>query len=322
MKAVSQARYGSPGVLEYGDVDSPVPAEGQVLVRVVAASVNPYDWHMMRGEPYLVRAMAGLRRPKQSILGADLAGTVEAVGDNVTRFQAGDEVFGQGGGAFAEFAVASQRALAFKPTEVTFEQAASLPIAGLTALQGLRDKGKVAAGHRVLVNGASGGVGTFAVQIARALGADVTGVCSTGNLDLVRSIGAAQVVDYTAEDFTTGEERYDVILDAVGNRSLTGCRRALRSKGVFVAAGAYEMGNWIAPLVQVAKVGLMSLVSSQRFASLLAKTTAEDLAALAELVTTGAVTPVIARRYPLAEAAVAVRYVEEGHAPGKVIITV
>ncbi|MDH3730861.1 MAG: NAD(P)-dependent alcohol dehydrogenase [Acidimicrobiia bacterium] len=320
MKAVSYRSYGSPEDVEVLEVDQPAPGDDDVLIRVHAASVNPYDWHMMRGEPYLVRLQAGLRRPKLTTLGADVAGRVEAVGSNVTEFQAGDEVFGQGRGSFAEYVTASPRALALKPPGVTFEQAAAVPIAGLTALQGLRDKGRIAPGHRVLINGASGGVGTFAVQIAKTYGAEVTGVCSTRNLDLVLSIGADHVVDYTTDDFTESGEQYDLILDAVGNRSLSAYRRAMTPKGVLVVAGAHEMGNWVGPLVHLAKVALRSAFSSHKMVVMLASTKASDLAVLGELLASGKVTPVIDRTYPLAETADAIRHVEEGHARGKVII--
>lgn len=322
MKAIVYHHYGSPDDVALEEVDKPVPGDDDVLIRVQAASVNPLDWHMMRGKPYLVRLQAGLRRPKRTVLGADVAGTIEAVGSDVTQFQPGDEVFGQGRGSFAEYTTAKESWLASKPSGTTVEQVASVPVAALTALQGLRDKGKLEQGQKVLINGASGGVGTFAVQIAKSLGADVTGVCSARNVDMVRSIGADRVVDYTTEDFAGGQERYDLILDAVGNRSMRDFRRVMARNGRLVVAGAHDMGNWVGPLVQLSKVALMSIVSSQKMMSMLATTTAADLTIMGDLLVSGAIKPVIDRSYPLAETAEAIRYVEEGHAPGKVVITV
>ena len=237
MKAAVYRRYGSPDVVRIEDVGKPVPKDNEVLIEVRAASVNPLDWHTMRGTPYFIRMMTGLRRPKIARLGVDVAGQVEAVGSNVTRFKPGDPVFGACSGAFAEYVCTRESALAAKPDNVTFEQAAAVPVAALTALQSLRDKGKIQPGQKVLINGAAGGVGTFAVQIARSFGADVTGVCSTRNVDMVRSIGADRAVDYTQEDFTRSGQRYDLILDLVGNHSLLACRRALNPKGTYVAAG-------------------------------------------------------------------------------------
>jgi NADPH:quinone reductase-like Zn-dependent oxidoreductase len=276
----------------------------------------------MRGTPYLVRIQAGLSKPKRKTRGADLAGQVEAVGKSVTRLQPGDEVFGEASGAFAEYVAASEKVLAPKPPNISFEEAAAVPVAALTALQGLRDKAKIQSGHKVLINGASGGVGTFAVQIAKSFGAEVTGVCSSRNIDMVRSIGADDVIDYTQDDFTQTGQRYDVILDMVGSRSLSDCKRALNPEGVYVSVGADEMGDWIGPLTHVFKVLLASRVGSQKMVPMLAKVSKEDLAVLGELLESGIVIPVIDRTYPLEETAEAIRYLEEGHARGKVVITV
>jgi NADPH:quinone reductase-like Zn-dependent oxidoreductase len=313
MQAIRYERYGGPDVLSLEEVDRPEPADDEVLVRVHAASANPYDYHFMRGTPHLVRLISGLRRPKpgRRTLGVDFAGTVEATGAAVTRFRAGDEVFGLNAGAFAEYVCAPEAQLAAKPPGVSHAAVAAVPVAGLTALQGLRDHGQIAAGQRVLVNGAAGGVGTFAVQIARSFGAEVTGVCSTRNLELVDSIGAEQVVDYTREDFATLERRYDLVFDAVGNRSLGDLRRVLAPGGRFVAAaGPVRRGLWL----KVAGRG--------RMVSFTARRDATDLAALAELLADGEVTPVIDRCYPLGEVAEAIRYLEAGHARGKVVISV
>ena len=326
MKAIVRALYGSPDVLTLKDVDTPVPTDDQVLVRVHAASVNAYDWHMVRGLPYLLRMSEGLRRPTTSATGLDLAGRVEAVGKNVTQFRPGDEVFGQRSGAFAEFVCSREINLARKPTNLTFEQAAAVPMAGFTALQGLRDRGQLQAGQRVLINGASGGVGTFAVQIAKALGADVTGVCSTRNVEMVRSIGADHVVDYTREDFTQGGHRYDLIMDIASSRSLSACRRVLAPHGIFVLVGAAggpdRQGRWLGPLTSFLKVLLLSRFVSQRMVPFMAKRSNEDLIVLTDLIESGKVTPVIDRTFPLSRTADAIRYLEEGHARGKVVITV
>ncbi len=322
MKAIVHDSYGSPGVLGLEEIDMPVIGDDQVLVRVKAASVNPLDWHYMRGLPYLVRIQAGLSKPKRKTRGVDLAGQVEAVGRNVTRLQPGDEVFGEAGGAFAEYVAASEKVLAFKPPNVSFEEAAAVPVAGLTALQGLRDKAQIQPGHKVLINGASGGVGTFAVQIAKSFGAEVTGVCSTRNVDMVRSIGADHVIDYTQNDFTQGGRRYDVVLDTVGNHSLSDCKSVLSPDGVYVSIGSNQMGDWIGPLTHVLKVMMASWVGSQRLMPMLARANGEDLASLAGLLESGQVTPVVDRKYPLDETAEAIRYLEEGHARGKVVVTV
>ncbi len=326
MKAVVYTRYGSPEVLEIRDIKKPVPNDDQVLIKVRAASVNPLDWHYMRGTPYIFRiGEIGLRRPKVPRLGVDLAGQVEAVGKNVTQFKPGDEVFGGKTGAFAEYVCArADRAVVLKPVNMTFEQAASVPIAGITALQGLRDKGKVQPGQKVLINGASGGVGTFAVQIAKSFGADVTGVCSTRNLDLVRSIGADHVIDYTKEDFTKGDERYDIILDNVGNQPLSGFRHALKPKGicVMIGGGGPNDAGFIGPMARPIQALLLSPFISQKMGMFIAELTKQDLTILRDLMQGGKVTPVIDRTYRLSQVREAIRYLEEGHARGKVVITV
>jgi NADPH:quinone reductase-like Zn-dependent oxidoreductase len=328
MKAAIYTRYGPPDVVQMADVEKPVPKDDEVLIRVRAAAVNPYDWHFMRGEPYPVRiAAGGLRKPKDSRLGADVAGEIEAAGKNITQFKLGDAVFGSCKGAFAEYACASESNLALKPDNVTFEQAASVPIAGFTALQGLRrgglnKDGKVQPGQKILINGAAGGVGTFAVQIAKSFGADVTGVCSTNNVEMVRSIGADQVVDYTQEDFTKSARRYDVILDCVGNHSFSECRRVMNSRGIYVGAGG-TTDNWmIGPLSSALKALVLSWFVSQKQVMVLAKPSKEDLTIMGELMAIGKVTPVIDKCYSLREVAEAVRYLEAGHARGKVVITV
>jgi len=321
MKAIVHHEYGSPDVLELQEVAKPIVKDDDMLVRVHAASVNPLDWHFVRGTPYLVRMQAGLSRPKNHIPGVDVAGQVEEVGRNVTKFQPGDEVFGGSGGAFAEYVRVSEGRVVLKPANVTFEQAAAVPIAALTALQGLRDKGGIRQGHKVLINGASGGVGTFAVQIANSFGAEVTGVCSTRNVDMVRSIGADQVIDYAQESFTEGGRRYDLILDMVGNRSMSECRRTLNPEGTYVSVGAAQMGDWVGPLTAALKVLVGSLLGSQKMVPMLTKQTNEDLVVLQELLESGEMTPVIDRQYELSEVPQAIRYLEEGHAQGKVVIT-
>jgi NADPH:quinone reductase-like Zn-dependent oxidoreductase len=321
MKAVIYCDYGAPDVLSVEEIAKPVPEDDQLLVKVHAAGINPLDWHYMRGKPYIMRLDSGLRKPKVTQLGVDFSGTVEAVGMNVTRFKPGDEVFGGRTGALAEYVtVGDDRAVALKPANVTFEQAASVPIAAITALQGLRDKGKLRAGQKVLVNGASGGVGTFAVQIAKSFGAHVTGVCSTRNLELVRSIGADEVIDYTREDFTEGSQRYDVILDMVGNHPLSAYRRVMEPDGIHVLVGGPDSGNWIGPLTGPIKAMISAPFVEQEHAPFLAALTREDLAFLADLMQAGKVTPVIDRRYRLNEVAEAIAYLEEGHARGKVIV--
>jgi NADPH:quinone reductase-like Zn-dependent oxidoreductase len=322
VKAIRYHVYGSPDVLELQDVAMPTVNDEDVLIRVRASSVNPKDWHFMRGKPYLMRGEAGLSRPKIPELGSDLAGHVEAVGAKVTAFQPGDEVLACHGGAFAEYVSLPQNAAVVrKPSNLTFEEAASVPVAALTALQGLRDKAGVLPGHKVLVNGAAGGVGTFAVQIAKALGAEVTGVCSTRNVEMVRKIGADRVVDYTAEDFCRTGERYDVLLDLVANRTLADCRHVLAAKGVLVM-GAPRRGQWIGPVVGMAKLVLLSPLVSQRLLFFLARENKADLEVVRDLLESGKVTPVIDRTYGLAEVPEAIAYLEEGHAQGKVVISV
>jgi NADPH:quinone reductase-like Zn-dependent oxidoreductase len=320
MKALVRHDYVPPDVLRIEEVEKPVPADDQVLVRVRAASVNPLDWHYVRGTPFIARAEIGLFTPKVSRLGVDFAGTVEAVGKNVTRFKPGDEVFGGRTGAFAEYVtVREDRALARKPPNVTFEQAAAVPIAAITALQGLRDEGKLQRGEKVLINGASGGVGTFAVQIAKAFGAEVTGVCSTRNVELVRSLGADHVIDYTREDFTRSGQRYDLILDNVGNHSLLETRRALTPRGRYVIVGG-PAGRWIDPLPRAFKAIVLSRFVTQDMHMFLAQLNQKDLNVLGDLMQAGKMRSVVDRRYGLSDAAEAIRYVEGGHARGKVVI--
>jgi len=320
MKAAVCSRYGPPDVVQITDVEKPVPKDNEVLIEVRAASVNPFDWHLMRGTPYIVRIMAGLLKPKDKRLGVDVAGQVEAVGRNVTQFKPGDEVFGACRGAFAEYACTSESALVMKPDNVTFEQAASVPVAAFTALQGLRDKGHLQPGQKVLINGAAGGVGTFAVQIAKLFGADVTGVCSTRNVDMVRSIGADRVIDYTQEDFTKSGQRYDLFFDSVGNHSLLACRRVLNPKGIYIVVGGPD-GRWLGPLARMIKTLVLSWFVSQNLVMFLAKRSKEDLTIMHELMEAGKVTPVIDKRYRLSEVPEAIRYLQEGHARGKVVIT-
>ena len=323
MKAIYRDRFGSPDVLELRDVDRPVLEDEGALVRVHAASVNAFDWHMLTGKPYLARMSAGLRRPKSGLLGVDFAGTVEAVGKNADHVQPGDEVFGAGrSGAFAEY-VYARRAVVRKPANVTFEEAAAVPIAAVTALQALRDKGRVQAGQSVLVNGASGGVGTFAVQIAKALGAEVTGVCRTRNVDLVRSLGADEVIDYTREDFVVGPKRYDLMIDVAGNRSFAECKRVLLEQGTYVMVGGPKTNRWVGSLGDSVIRRLRSIGGSRTVvAPFLAKIDREPLATLAELLETGKVKPAIEREHDLSEVPDALRYIGEGHARAKVVITV
>jgi NADPH:quinone reductase-like Zn-dependent oxidoreductase len=320
MKAIVYRCYGSPDVLEFEDVAKPTPADGEVLVKVHAAAVNPLDWHYMRGSPYFVRLGSGLGAPKDSRIGVDFAGTVEAVGKDVRQFKPGDEVFGGRNGAFAEYVVVPEdRALVPKPSNVTFEQAASVPIAAVTALQALRDKGKIESGQRVLINGASGGVGTFAVQIAKSFGAEVTGVCSTRNVEMVKSIGADHVIDYTKADYTESGKQFDLIIDNVGNHSLLANRRVLSPKGILVIVGG-SSGNWLGPLMRPIKALMLSPFVGQEFVLILAQMRKDDLAILGDLMQDGKVTPVIDRRYRLSEVPAAMQYSEEGHARGKIII--
>lgn len=323
MKAIVYTKYGSPDVLRLSEIDRPVPGDGEVLVRVRASSVNVADAYFMRGKPYVMRLMTGLLEPRNRGLGLDLAGHVEAVGEGVTRFRPGDEVYGQveSGACFAEHASVPEKALGPKPAGLTFEQAAALPLAGLTALQGLRHKGRIEAGQKVLINGASGAVGTFAVQIAKAFGAEVTGVCSSRNVDQTRALGADRVVDYTREDFTRGETRYDLMLDNVGNRALSDVRRVLAPDAIYLPNGGPK-GRWLGPALHMMKSVAWSSFVSQRVVAFVESANPEDLASLAELVETGKVTPVIDRRYELSEVPDAMRYLEEGHARGKIVIAV
>jgi NADPH:quinone reductase-like Zn-dependent oxidoreductase len=326
MKA-AYTRYGPPDVVEINDLDKPVPMDNEVLIKVRAASVNPLDWKTMTAGPYIIRLLLGLRKPKIKQLGVDVAGQVEAVGRNVTQFKPGDAVFGTCRGAFAEYACTCQSAklmksaLVMKPDNVTFEQAAAAPVAALTALQGLRDKGRIEPGQKVLINGAAGGVGTFAVQIAKSFGTDVTGVCSTRNVDMVRSIGADRVIDYTQEDFTRGEQRYDLLLDNVGNHSLSACRRVLNPKGKLIMVGAPNGVRVIDLLARLIGALVLSPFVSQKLITFIARSNEEDLTIVGELMATGKVTPIIDRRYSLSEVPEALRYLEEGHARGKVAIT-
>jgi NADPH:quinone reductase-like Zn-dependent oxidoreductase len=324
MKAIVHCEYGGPEVLKLVDVEKPTPTDNAVLVRVHAASLNPLDL-AIRG-PWLVRPILGMRRPKNIRLGVDYAGTVEAVGKNVTQFKPGDEVFGGTNGALAEYVcVLPDRAVTLKPANMTFEQAAAVPVAAITALQGLRDKGKIKPGQKVLVNGASGGVGTFAVQIAKSFGTEVTGVCSTRNLDLVRSIGADHVIDYTKEDFTKTDQRYDLIFDLVGNHSRSERQRILNPNGICVLAGIGGSGQHSETWGRLAgnlKVALLSRFIDQKFVMLMAKLNKEDLTILSDLMRAGKVTPVIDKTYPLSQVPDAIRYLETGHARGKIVITV
>jgi NADPH:quinone reductase-like Zn-dependent oxidoreductase len=321
MKAIVYTEYGSPEVLQLKEVEKPTPKDDELLIKIQASAANPADWHLLRGEPFLARLNAGLLKPKNPILGIDIAGQVEAVGKNVTEFQPGDEVFGDcgWGGGFAEYVCVTEKNLVLKPAHITFEEAAAVPIAAITALQGLRDSGQIQPGQKVLINGASGGVGTFAVQIAKSFGAEVTGVCSTRNLDMVRSIGADQVIDYTQEDFTQNGQRYDLIIDNVGNRSVSDLKRALSPQGTCVIVGFSSLGllfqhMFLGPLMSMTgskKIGLMGTANANK----------KDLGFLKELLEAGKVKPVIDRRYPLSEVPEAIRYLEEGHARGKVVIT-
>jgi len=322
MKAIVQDTYGSADVLELRDIDIPVVGDADVLVRVHAAGVEIGVWHVMAGKPYLLRVMGfGLRRPKVPVRGRDVAGVVEAVGKNVTRFQPGDEVFGTAEGSFAEHAIAPEARLAIKPANLTFEQAAAVPISGGTALQALR-KGNVQSGQKVLIVGASGGVGSFAVQIAKASGASVTGVASTAKVDFVRSLAADDVIDYTREDFADGTRHWDLILDTGGRRSLSDLRRALMPKGTLVIVGGEGGGNWLGGFDRNLRSGLVSMFIPQRLTMLASKERGEDFEALRQLIEAGKVTPVIDSTFPLIDAPEAVRHLEEGHARGKIVITV
>jgi len=322
MAAIVYRCYGSPDVLELAKIPKPTPGEHELLVRVRAASVNPLDWHYMRGSPYLMRIGSGLGRPRIDRLGVDFAGTVEAVGKDVARFRPGDEVFGGRTGAFAQYVtVQEDRAVVPKPPNVSFEQAAAVPIAAITALQALRDKGGLQSGQSVLINGASGGVGTFAVQIARSFGAEVTGVCSTRNVELVRSLGADHVIDYTREDYTSSGRLYDLIIDNVGNHPPSANRRVLKPGGVLVMVGG-PSGDWLKPLLNPAKALMLSPFVDQKLVMFLAQMRQDDLSVLGDLMQSGKLTPVIDRSYRLSEVAEAIRYSEEGHSRGKIVVIV
>jgi len=321
MKAIVHHKYGSPNVLQLADIDRPKVNDDGVLVRVQAASVNPLDWHLVTGTPYIARLQAGLLKPKRNVPGVDVAGRVEAIGSNVTQFRPGDEVFGGSRGSFAEYVSVAEKGIVLKPAALTFAQAAAVPIAGFTALQALRDKGQIRPGHKVLINGASGGVGTFAVQIAKAFGAEVTGVCSTRNVDMVRAIGADHVIDYTREDFARSGRHYDLVLDNVGNRSLSDCRRVLTPDGVLVIVGGPK-ARWLGPMRYVLKALVLSRFVSQKMVGLLAQQNKDDLGVLQELLESRKVTPVIDRSYELSEVPEALRYLGKGHVQGKIVITV
>jgi NADPH:quinone reductase-like Zn-dependent oxidoreductase len=323
MKAIFQDVYGSPEVMQLRDIERPAITEEQVLVRVRAAAVNPPDWAAVTGVPYVARLAFGLARPHNGVRGSDVAGTVEEVGPNVRRLHVGDEVFGAGTGTFAEFAVAQEQDLVTKPASVTFEQAAAVPLAGLTALRGLRDRGNLQPGQKVLINGAGGGIGTFAVQIAKSIGAEVTGVCSTSKVDLVRAIGADYVVDYTREDFTQGDERYDLILDNVSRHSLSRLLAVLTPKGILLPNGGRFDKRWMAnTLVLLVEAPLLSLFVGRSIRTIQLAPTHEDRLVLKELLESGKVKPVIGKTYPLSRTAEAIDYFGAGHALGKVVITV
>ena len=322
MKAIVYRCYGSAEVLELQNIAKPTPADNELLVRVKAAGVNPLDWHYMRGTPYIMRLLgAGLGSPNDTRLGVDFAGTIEAVGKNVERFKPGDDVFGGKTGAFAQFLTVSEDRAALKPDNVSFEQAASVPIAAVTALQGLRDKGRLQRGQKVLINGASGGVGTFAVQIARSYGAEVTGVCSERNAEMVRSLGADHVINYKQENYTENGKQYDLIIDMIGNHSLSDNRKVLGPEGVFVIIGGAK-GNWLGPMVAPLKAMVYSPFVDQEFSMMIASMRRDDLGTLADMMASGEVVPVIDRHYSLSDVAEAIRYSEEGHARGKIIIKV
>ena len=323
MKAIVYHEYGSADVLRLEEIEKPSPGDKEVLIRIRAASVNPYDWHFMRGTPGFFRLFIGIGKPRSPRLGADVAGEVEAVGKNVPEFKPGDAVFGMCRGAFAEYACARPSSLALKAESVTFEQAASIPIAGVTALQALRDKARARPGQRVLINGAAGGVGTFAVQIAKWMGTEVTGVCSARNVELVRSLGADHVVDYAREDFTKGSQRYDAILDCVGNHPFPECRRAMTPRGIHIGIGAGGPDTTMETILGgMIKNMAMSWFVSQRVSGMIAKVNTAGLDAIGELMVAGRVSPVLDRKYELNKVPEAIRYVEQGHARGKVVITV
>ena len=323
MKSVRYTKYGSPDVLELTEVEKPTPKDNEVLIEVHAASVNAADWHLLRGEPFLLRLDSGLLKPKNKILGADVAGQVEAVGKNVKHFKQGDEVFGDlsgcGWGGFAEYVSVPENALMLKPSNISFEEAAAVPMAAVTALQGIRDTGRIQVGQKVLINGASGGVGTFAVQIAKSFGTEVTAVCSTKNLDIALSIGADHVIDYTQEDFTQNGKRYDLILATNGYHSLSDYKRALSPEGVYVCTG-----GTMAQIFESMLLGpIMSVQGSKKLRNMgVARPSQTDLGVMKELLEAGKVVPVIDKRYPLSETPEALWYLGEGHARGKVVITI
>jgi NADPH:quinone reductase-like Zn-dependent oxidoreductase len=323
MKAIVQDKYGSPDVLELQEIAKPVVKGDEALVRVRAASANPADWHFMRGLPYIMRPQSGLGKPKNRVLGRDIAGQVEAVGQDVTRFRPGDEVFANvETGGFAEYTSVSEGLLELKPTSLSFEHAAAVPLAALTALQGLRDVGQVRPEQKVLIIGASGGVGTFAVQIAKSFGAHVTAACSTRNVEMVSSLGADHVIDYTQEDFARSGQKYELIFQLAGMRSPSDCRRALTPKGTLVPSSGESAGRWIGPVDRIIKAVVLSPFVSQKLATFVMKPNREDLQFLKKLIEAGKLKPVIDRTYPLREVPEAIRYLEEGHARGKVVITV
>jgi NADPH:quinone reductase-like Zn-dependent oxidoreductase len=322
MRAIVIDRYGGPEVLHLEEVEKPVPTGDRVLVRVRASSVNPYDWHFLTGTPKLFRPSFGIRKPRHRILGADLAGTVEAVGPDVTRFSPGDEVFGQSAAlAFAEYTSIRETLLAPKPAQLTFEQAAAVPLAGVTALQAIRDAGRVSPGAKVLIVGASGGVGTFAVQIAASMGAEVTGVCSAANADLVRSLGARNVIDYTREDFASGDGRYDVVFDNIVGHSVTACRGILEPGGIYLASGGRPERKWLGPLGFIARMAVANVFTRKTMRMFLARQSADDLAVLTGMIEAGDLMPVIDRSFPLSEVPDAFRHLATWHARGKVVIT-
>ena len=322
MQAIVQDTYGTTAVLNARNIDKPEIGDHDVLIRVHAAGVNPADWAIVSGLPYIARPIYGLRKPKNSVRGTDVAGTVEAVGSGVTRFKPGDEVFGWSNGSYAEYTAAAEDSLALKPASLTFEQAAAVPMAGLVALQAIRDHGKVQPGQRVLINGASGGIGTFAVQIAKALGADVTGVCSTRNVEMVLSIGADRVIDYTKDDFTKSGVQYDFILDNVSNHSLTDLRRVLTPTGTLIPNGGGFDNRWLASGGRIVRAAVLFQFGGQTLGNFLVSSNHADLVVLAELIEAGKVTPVMDRTYPLSETAQAIDHVGDGHARGKVVIAV
>ncbi len=320
MKAIICPKYGSPDVLELKEVEKPVPKDNEILIKVFATSLNAADWHIMRGDPAIYRPVLGLLKPKYKILGADVAGRVEAVGKGVKQFKPGDEAFGDlsvcGFGGFAEYVCAGENALVLKPVNTTFQQAAAVPLAAISALQGLRDSGQIRLGQKVLINGASGGVGSFAVQLAKSFGAEVTGVCSTGKMEMVKSIGADHVIDYTKEDFTHNAQRYDLIVAANGDRSILDYRRALTPTGRYVMIGG--SGTQMAQAIFIGP--FLSMTSGKKMGNLMAKANQKDLLLLKELLETGKIKPVIDRRYTLNQVPEAMRYLEEGHAKGKIVI--